>query len=400
MKIAGIVAEYNPFHNGHAYHIAATKAAGSTHIVAVMGGLFLQRGAPALLDKKYRVEAALHHGVDLVVELPLPYAMAVSERFAFGAVATLAALGCVDMLSFGSEAGDIAPLAQAVKWIEDPRVTARLQSYLGKGVTFAAARQKAVEAVAGSAIGKLLESPNNILGIEYMRKLAALNTPIQPFTLRRQGAGHDAPLGAHPFASASAIRALVEAGDIAAALALVPPAMADALQKAMQRGEAPILLKRVELAVLSSLRRLSPEELARLPDLSEGLEHKLYTAIRKATTLEELYVLCKSKRYPLARLRRLVLSAFLGVDGALCRRLPPYIRVLGVGPGGAQVLAEAKKNAVLPLSHSLAKLEALGGDAALFAKLEASAADQYALMQPVASVCGGEYTRRMVKIEE
>ena len=189
MKIAGIVAEYNPFHNGHAYHIERTKDAvtgcGATHIVAVMSGNFVQRGEPAILPKSERVSAALAGGADLVLELPLPWAMASAETFSYGAVSILDSLGCVDILSFGSESGDLDLLSKAADALESDRFSGLLRLYLDMGISFPDARQRAVREIAGNKIASLFKSANNILGIEYLKALRRLNSNIRPFTIQR-----------------------------------------------------------------------------------------------------------------------------------------------------------------------------------------------------------------------
>ncbi|MEG1778339.1 MAG: nucleotidyltransferase family protein, partial [Angelakisella sp.] len=171
MKIAGIVAEYNPFHSGHEWHIAETGKMGATHIVAVMSGCYLQRGEPALWDKWTRTRGALLGGADLIIELPLPYACATAQCFARGAVSILDALGVVDMLSFGSECGEIEQLRTVAAAIADKQVKAKTSELLAEGITYAAARQRAVAALCGSAAAELLAQPNNILAIEYMAEL-------------------------------------------------------------------------------------------------------------------------------------------------------------------------------------------------------------------------------------
>ena len=228
MKVAGIVAEYNPFHNGHAHQVERTRApegGEASHVVAVMSGSFVQRGEPALLPKADRVRAALAGGVDLVLELPLPWALSSAEGFAYGAVSVLAGLGCVDLLSFGSECGEVAPLEKAVSVMEGPRFSSLLRYHLDYGISFPEARRKAVEELAGSRTASLLDSPNNILGIEYLKALRRLSSPIQPFTLRRLGPEHDAerPLG--DMASASYLRSLYRAGRVLDAAAYLPRAV-------------------------------------------------------------------------------------------------------------------------------------------------------------------------------
>lgn len=402
MKVAGIVAEYNPFHNGHAHHIERTRATAggceASHVVAVMSGNFVQRGEPALLPKAERVRAALAGGVDLVVELPLPWSLSSAEGFAFGAVSLLDALGCVDTLSFGSECGDLGALTRVVDALEVPRFSDLLHYHLDMGIAFPQARQKAVAEVAGTRTAQLLESPNNLLGIEYLKALRRLRSSIVPFTIPRFGADHDAPAPLGDIASASYLRTLVREGRLLNAAPYLPAAVFAILNKAAAAGRCPAAEPLIERAVLARLRTLPKEALSRLPGLSEGLENRLYAAIRQAGTLEELAAQVKTRRYPMTRVKRLLWSAFLGVPAGYESRIPPYIRVLGVGPRGAEVLAAAK-GAALPLVSRSAQLDRLEGEARNVWRLESAAADLYALALPRPYSCGSEYTTGLIRTE-
>ena len=393
MKIAGIIAEYNPLHRGHLLPAEAARAAGATHTVAVMSGNFVQRGEPALCPWPYRVAAALQSGIDLVVQLPLPYAAATAEHFAGGAVATLDALGCVELLVFGSETGEIAPLERAASLLDSPAFSAVLAAQ-PEDCTFAAARQQAVAALGDEQTARLLSSPNNILGIEYLRALHRLGSDIRPLTLRRCGALHDkAPVG--DSVSAGWLRQQFRAGnDITDYL---PKAMAEQLLLAEKDGAipSPALWER---PLMAHLRTMSESELSVLPDIREGLEHRLYRAIRTAATPEEVLTLTKSKRYTHARLRRILLAAALGIPAGLSVAPPPYLRVLGMTPRGAGILAIAKKRAKLPMDASPAALEKTGEAAARFARLEAHATDLYRTVTPALAPCGTEYTQPLIKV--
>lgn len=407
MKVAGIVAEYNPFHNGHAHQVERTRApegGEASHVVAVMSGSFVQRGEPALLPKADRVRAALAGGVDLVLELPLPWALSSAEGFAYGAVSVLAGLGCVDLLSFGSECGEVAPLEKAVSVMEGPRFSSLLRYHLDYGISFPEARRKAVEELAGSRTASLLDSPNNILGIEYLKALRRLSSPIQPFTLRRLGPEHDAerPLG--DMASASYLRSLYRAGRVLDAAAYLPRAVCPVMEEALEAGRCPADEGLLERAVLSRLRLLSREELSRLPGVSEGIENRLADAARQAGSLQELYGLVKTKRYPLTRVRRMVWSAFLGIPSGWEKQQPPYIRVLGANTRGWEILSAARRaregageGIYPPLVSRASHFASLPEEAQELFALECRAADLYALALPRPLPCGMEYTGGMVK---
>ena len=393
MRIGGVVAEYNPFHNGHAYQLMELRRAGATHIAVVMSGNFVQRGEPALLDKWTRAEAALLCGADLILELPLPYGAATAERFAFGAVSLLEGLGCVDLLGFGCESGDLPVLQRAARAVEDPEVYEAVRERMAGGISFAAAREEAVRERWGEA-GDALRRPNDILAVEYLRQLGRLGSPIRPVAVARKGAGHDGGIGEDGFASASFLRARWEDG-LEAVLPYLPQQVHGVYKQARAEGRV-LDRERWQWMELSGLRALSIEAFAQGPDLSEGLENRLYAASRQAGNLSEFYSLCKAKRYSHARMRRLALAAFLGVEGDLCRLPPPYLRVLGFNGRGREILAKAAKTARLPISNSLARLEQLGDAAARFAALEAKAGDQYALGLQSPRPCGWEYTHKPV----
>lgn len=395
MTIAAVIAEYNPFHNGHAFQLAALRRQVGENgaVVVVMSPDFVQRGEPACLEKRLRAQAALEHGADLVVELPLPYAMASAERFAFGGVALCEAMGCVDLLCFGSEAGQLEPLDRLARLLEDPALEEPLRRQLAQGRTFAQARQRALEELAGADTAALLSQPNNTLGVEYLRQLHRLSSAIQPITLPREGAGHhDGPSGR--FASASSLRRLWNEGGAEALAPYVPERALPLYAAAQQQGQR-AQLALGERCVLSGLRqKLAALEAGSLPlpDCSEGIENRLAKAVRSACSLEELAFAVKSKRYTLARVRRLIFSAWLEVPLELFRQDPPYLRILGMGPGGAAVLRRMKETASLPFGTSLAQLGRTSPQAAAFAALESRAADQWSLFCPQPRPCGLDYT--------
>lgn len=368
------------------------RAAGATHIAVVMSPNFVQRGEPAVFEKRLRARCALLCGVDLVLELPLPYAMATAQRFARGAVGLLQALGCVDTLCFGSETADLALLWEVARMLELPPVAARLREGMAQGLSFAAARQQAVAEHAGREAAAVLGRPNSILAVEYLRSLTALGSTIRPVAFPRRGAAHHDSQVLEGVAAGGLLRRRLGALGAEGLRGLMPAACFALCQEALRAGAAPCSPQRLQTAVLARLRALSRQELAALPDLSEGIEHRLYRAVRQSTDLEALCRTVVCKRYPLARARRLVYSAYLGVERDLATLPPPYLRVLGMNGRGRELLAAAKGRATLPLSVSLAALERAGGDAARFARLEAAATDQFVLGLPQPLPCGTDYT--------
>ena len=396
MRIAGIIAEYNPFHPGHAYHIQKTRERGATHIACVMSGNFVERGEPAIFAKEARVRAALAGGADLIIELPLPWAMAPAQTFARGGVFLLNALSCVDLLSFGSECGDLALLTACAKALSSKDFPLLLKEKLAAGLPFAKARAMAMEEVFPSLAAPLF-SPNDTLALEYLADLSPLSPPIQPVCVRREGAGHDEAETAKGFASASFVRTRIREGDLDGAAAFLPPESFAVFQEELEAGRAPAGLCNLERAVLACLRTKTLEELTRLPDLSEGLENRLYDAVRKARSLEELYDLIKTKRYSHARIRRICLAGFLGLTGDLTREPPPYLRILGANGRGYEVLKRAGKSARLPIVGRYGQVPSLDKRAQIVFNLESRATDLFGLATPQVQPCGGEETYRLIK---
>ena len=377
METAGIVAEYNPFHRGHAWHIAETRRrlGGDAPVVCVMSGHWVQRGECALADKWLRAALALDRGADLVVELPTPWAMASAESFARGAVSLLAATGVVDVLSFGSETGELAPLEEAAAALDAPDYPERLRAALGRGLSFPAARQEA----AGAAC---LSAPNNNLGVEYLRSLRALGSTIRPLTVPRQGAGHDGP-AAGGFASASELRRLLRAGRGEEAAPYLTAPWSGELAD----------MQHIERAVLARLRTMGEGDWAALPDGggAEGLPSRLAKAAREAVSLEDFYTRAKTRRYTHARLRRLALAAFLGLRAAERPAAPPYVRVLGLGGRGRVLLRRMKDTCPLPVIVKPAQARELDGPALALFQAEARYTDLYGLCFPAPRPCGAEW---------
>ena len=379
MRAVGIVAEYNPFHQGHGWHIRETRRlAEDRAVVCVMSGNYVQRGVCAVADKWTRAGLALEHGADLVLELPTPWAISSAEGFARGAVEVLRATGVVDSISFGSESGDLEGLRRVAACLEGEDYRAALRSELDKGSSFARSRRQAVVDCIGLQ-GKLLDSPNDSLAVEYLRASGGL----RPIAVRRVGSGHDSRETGDGFASASAVRELIERGDWEEVDALLCPGDGPRLRKAgvarMANGER---------AVLSRLRGMGEADFAALPDsgAAEGLPDRLVRAARQAVSLEEFYALAKTKRYAHARLRRLALWAFLGLTAAdRTGPCPPYLRVLGLNGRGKALLREMKETAVLPVVVKPAK----AGD---LLERESRLTDQYGLFLDKIRPCGMEYT--------
>lgn len=391
-NFCGIICEFNPLHFGHRAILERAKTIAP--VICVMSGSFVQRGEPAMLDKWSRTRLALESGADLVFELPLPWACAGAERFAFGAVSLLNALGLEGSLFFGSETGETALLEETAAILLSPGFQAKISGELKQSkASFAQTRENVLRRHFGAVYAQTLRQPNNILGIEYCKALQRLNAPIRPLTLLRQGAGHDRPAQSGEFLSASEIRRKILSGeDFSRDL---PPQTASLLQERIENGEAPHSLAFLERSLLSRLRRMSADEFAQVPDVGEGLEYKLASAVKQACSAQELYTLVKSKRYSHARIRRIVLSAFLGLTKEL-PEAPAYLRVLGMNRTGEQLLRQAQPR--LPLAVRPSDFRRLGGMPLRLFELEAQADDLYALSAPRILPCGDDYTRPLIKL--
>ena len=369
-KVIGIVAEYNPFHKGHAYQInTAKKALGATAVVAVMSGNFTQRGEAAYFDKWQRTQLALAGGVDLVLELPVIYALRSSESFGKGGIELLAATGVVSHVVFGCETPHPELLAQ----IAGIKLTkTKLAPYLSKGMTYGAAVAAHVTAQYPEA-QKLLQEPNNILALSYYQALSKLKNGPLPYPIMRQGAGYkEVELGG-TLPSAQALRQELSTKSLSAQAAAGFPPQVLALLPGLLSQEPFIDHAEIFYLLLKhTISKLTAEEIAKHSDCSEGLENKFLEAI-KATNYPDFLAVLKSKRYPLTRLRRLCYQLLISspaVPFATTRKLSPqYLRVLGFTDTGRQLLKTMKTTATLPLITKLHKNEFNDKPAAFRAEL-------------------------------
>lgn len=381
MAAAGIITEYDPLHMGHVHLMAeARRLLGpDTGIICVMSGNYVQRGDFAIVDKFARAAAAVQSGADLVLELPVPWALSSAEGFAAGAVELLKATGAVTHLVFGSEGGDAAPLVRCAEALCAEDFPGKLREELKCGDSFPAARQRALSALVTEEDAAALSRPNDTLGVEYCKALRG--SGIQPVAVPRRGAGHNSETAGDGFVSASAIRALIRRGEEEAALGLMAPAMAAAYREEQAAGRAPAALAGCERAVLARLRFLEEADWAALDPGNEGLYRRFARTSRSAASAAELLETVKTKRYPLARLRRMVFRAYLGLPPAPPGK-PAYLRVLAANRRGTVLLAGMRKTAALPVLTKPAAVRRLGPEAQSLFGLEARADRLYALACP------------------
>ena len=373
-KVLGIIAEYNPFHNGHLYHLKESKkATGAEYTVAIISGNFTQRGSTSIIDKWKKTEMALQNGVDLIIELPVLYSISSSENFAEGSIKILNSLGIIDFLSFGSETSDIKILNNFANILYDePKEYKKiLSNYLDTGLSFPKARENALlEYIKNSEdvntnfdnYKNILSSPNNILGIEYLKALKKYKSSIKPVCIKRSGADYnssDISINTS-IASATAIRELIKNKNFNTIKTVMPEKSYSILADCINSGCIIPDLNCFEKEIIYVLRKMSIEEIANLPDVSEGLEFLIKKAVNSCNTLTELLNTIKSKRYTITRLQRILLYALLDIskkDMKLSKEVDsPYIRVLGFNDNGKKLISKIMdKNPNQPLITSVKK---------------------------------------------
>lgn len=396
MKVSAIVAEYNPFHNGHKLHIDETKRlTDDSCIMVIMSGNFVQRGEPAVIDKRERAKMALAAGADLVVELPVPWATASAERFARGAVYIAAQAGIVDYLSFGCETQDIKALSQIARILNDNVYSREIKNYYDdKMCSYAEARSAVVNNVLGRDCTEMMLKPNNILAIEYIRALQSFKSSVEPIGIARVAVSHDSDSSASGITSAMNIRNLIKTGRDYSGF--VPKTTVDILNEARNNEKFPSLYSRLETAVLADLRKKQPSDFTNVPDVAEGIEYRILEAVGSSVTLNEVFDKVKTKRYAHARIRRIILSSFLNITTSDVNSFPPYIRVLGLNDNGRMMLREMKNKYFFPVIMKYGDVKYLDDNAKKIFMKESVATDIYNLSLPERRPCGTEMTDEII----
>ena len=406
MNVVGIITEHNPFHNGHLYHVnKARETCHADYVVSVMSGHFLQRGEPALFNKWARAKMAVLGGVDLVIELPTAFSVRSARMFSIGSVSLLNLTGVVSHVCFGSESGTIEELQPVANLLanEPPEFKGILADFLGEGMSFPSARAKAItryfsESQQIEVNPDLYNAPNNILGIEYLRSLITLKSPIKPVTIKRYVAGyHDNEIATdRTIASATSIREelLASRGNLNdMIMKVIPPTTYEIMEHEIILGQGPVFMENYRKILFYLLRTLAPANLRSLCDVTEGLENRILHMSREAENVKALINKIKTKRYTWTRIQRILTYILLGYTSAMANSFdstgPRYLRILGISAKGSGLLKAIKKRADVPViirtSSYLSKQDSI----AEMLNFDVRASDIYSLLYPGTSAHHG-----------
>lgn len=406
-KVLGVIGEYNPFHNGHLYHIAeSVKETEAEFVVCVISGNFVQRGNTSVINKWAKAKMALENGADLVIELPTVYSISSAENFAEGAIKILNSLKIVDTLSFGMEASDIATLNNIanVLYNEPREYTIMLSHELQKGNSFPKARENALMMYLNDIkkYANVMSGSNNILAIEYLKALKRTKSDITPVGIKREKVLYNDEYMVDEFASATAIRKMLMIGQFDDVRKVMPKSSYAILAEELRQGHYVIDLSKFEKQIIYTLRRMTIGEIKDLPDVSEGLENTIKNAAESCNTLYELMNIIKSKRFTQTRIQRILLYALLGITKKqmeVARKIDPYVRVLGFNQKGKTLISEiVKKNRRLNIITSVKKYMDTVSNKNLKEMLETDimATDIYTLGYEMDSWANLDYTNKIV----
>ncbi len=386
MVTGAVICEFNPFHNGHKYLLDKMREDGCDCVVAVMSTSFTQRGDVAVYSKFHRTKDALTSGADIVIELPVVWAVSSAQRFASAGCEIIKALGCVDRVYFGSESGDIENLIKATNATLDTKVNNLVKKLMDQGEYYPSAMEEAVSEMYGKATAAVLSSPNNTLGIEYIKALKDSNIEIR--TIKRVGADHDSADTQDSFASASKLRQDILSGFDTDGF----------LPKSNGECGNPAFYEYGERAVMYALRSMMAEDFEKLPDVSEGLHNRIYEAVRTENTIDGVLTKVKTKRYTLSRLRRILTCALLGITKEHQATSVPYIRILGFNSCGELFLKQVMKASALPFIINVAgALDNLSSNAREIMNIEMKATDIRTVFEKSPTPCNSDFTHGIIK---
>lgn len=387
MKIAGIVCEYNPFHNGHKYHIEKTRENGATHIVCAMSGNFVQRGECAIADKWSRAKVAVLSGADLVVEIPTAWACSSAENFAGAAVKLLSSLH-IDMLSFGCETDSLELLKNAAKAVDSPLVGEKIKTFRCAGATYPAALQKAVAQAFDEETASVLAMPNNTLAVEYIRQKEKNDADFELLAIKRVGSFHNDTAPANDFfSSASAIRKVEKVKGI---MPYIPLEMYKELEALEKNGLYPCCTKNADRVIIATLRAMTLSEIQAFVSDESGLAQRIFLKSRSSENVAQLIKSVKVKSYTEAAVRRAVMLCFLRVTKELSKSEPPYIKILAANKKGFEILK--KRQSSLPVITQKSQADRLLPFAKSVYDLECECTDRFSLFSKKIPDCSREQT--------
>lgn len=410
MRVLGLIAEYNPFHYGHAYHLQKIKEiSGIDAIVCVMSGNYVQRGEPAVFDKWARAEMALGQGVDLVIELPVLYATHSAYWFARGGIETLYKTGIVTHLTFGIETSYPDLLDETAKLLASEPLEYRvaIKAALKEGLSFPKARAKALSTLL--AVPEILDTPNNVLGVSYLQVLHERNIPLIPLPITRKGAAYnDEILKPAILPSATAVRKLLAAGaaGYSALTEYVPANALTVILREINQGRGPILPDSLNDQLMTLLRKSGCSELLKIIDVSEGLENRIARIAQSAVNYKDFLDALKTKRFTYTRLQRFLIHLLLNYTKEKEEHLtggPPYLRILGFSAKGRKLLNRIAAQTDIPLIIKAAHAERTAKSDFVFStfwEMDTLATDLYALLYPAVSERTGrqDYYRKPVSL--
>lgn len=365
-RVAGIIAEYNPFHNGHYYHIQRTKElTGTENIVAVISGNFTQRGEPSIVNKWSKAYMAICGGADLVIELPTIYAVSSAENFASGAIKILNELKIVDELSFGAESKELSTLNNIANVLcDEPKQYLTILSHeLSKGISYPKARENAILMYLNDIkrYANILNSPNNILAIEYLKSIKRQRCNIEPVMVERKKVYYNEERIVDEFASSTGIRKLLSNREFEEIKKVIPRSSYKILANDYNNLGPIIGLKCFEKEIVYELRKMTISQIANLPDVTEGLEYAIKKAVDETNSINQIIDSVKSKRYTQTRIQRILIYALLGItkqDMEMSKKAIPYVRVLGFTQKGKDLISRAtRENPKLKIITSVKKFE-------------------------------------------
>ncbi len=392
MKTVGIISEYNPFHNGHKYHIqVAREACNAEAVVCVMSGSFVQRGEPAIIDKWSRAKMAVLSGADLVLELPVVYSCQPAEIFAYGAVKLLNDIGVVDNVCFGSELGSTEPLYELSELLSDEpdSLKAYIKNHLDAGNTYPKAVNLALSdyynSIGNDIMSDILKKPNNLLGIEYIKAIKKLDSNIKPVAVKRIVSDYNELDIKSSIASATSVRREIKAYGVSDKVKLsVPEKSLNIIQEYLSSGKNSIFMGNLSDILLYRVRSMDLEEMNEYMNAVEGIEHRLKRFATASSNIEELLSSVKTKRYTRAFLQRLLIHMLLGLKTKHIQTFKQdthlmYARVLAFNDRGTQILKKMKQNEELSIITKVANYKPNNSFLESMLKFDLRSTDVYSL---------------------